>query len=115
MPTENKIKLDEKTQQQIQEIQILEQNLQSLLMQKQAFQIELNETENALSEISKSKDDVFNLIINIMIKADKEKLEKELKQKKELLALRLTSIEKQEAQLSEQVEKLRKEIMKKIK
>jgi len=115
MPEQNQIKLDEKTQQQIQEIQILEQNLHNLLLQKQAFQIELNETENALSEISKSKDDVFKLISNIMIKTDKEKLEKELKQKKELLALRLSSIEKQETQLSEQVEKLRKEIMKKIK
>ena len=114
MPTE-KININEKTQDKIQEIQILEQNLQNLLLQKQAFQIELNETENALSEISKSKDDVFKLISNIMIKADKEQTQKELKQKKELLSLRLNSIEKQESQLSEQVENLRKEIMKEIK
>ncbi len=115
MPAENKINLDEKTQQQIQEIQILEQNLQNLLLQKQAFQVELNETENALSEISKSKDDIFKLISNIMIKTNKEQTQKELKQKQELLSLRLGSIEKQETQLSEQVEKLRKEIMKGIK
>ena len=114
MPTE-KPKITEETQQKIQEIQILEQNLQNLLLQKQAFQIELNETENALSEILKSKEDVFKLISNIIIKADKEKLEKELKQKKELLSLRLNSIEKQETKLSEQMENLRKEIMKEIK
>jgi prefoldin beta subunit len=114
MPTE-KPKITEETQQKIQEIQILEQNLQNLILQKQAFQIELNETENALSEISKSKDDIFKLVSNIMIKTDKEKLEKELKQKKELLSLRLTSIEKQETKLSEQVENLRKEIMKELK
>ena len=113
MPQE-KININEKTQQKIQEIQILEQNLQNLLLQKQAFQMELNETESALSEISKSKDDIFKLISNIMIKTDKEQTQKELKQKKELLSLRLRSIEKQETNLSEQVEKLRKEIMKEI-
>ncbi len=108
-------KLDEQTKQKIQEIQILEQNMQSLLMQKQAFQLELNETENALSEISSSKEDVFKLIGKIMIKTNKKKLEKELTKKKELLTLRLNSIEKQEKEFSEHLEELRKEIMKRIK
>ena len=108
-------KIDEQTQQKIQEIQILEQNMQGLLMQKQAFQLELNETENALSEISSSKEDVFKLIGQIMIKTDKKKLEEELTKKKELLTLRLNSIEKQEKEFSEPLEDLRKEIMKSIK
>ena len=42
------MKIDAETGKKIQELQILEQNLQNLLMQKQAFQIELNEIENAL-------------------------------------------------------------------
>ena len=109
------VKLDEQTQQKIQEIQILEQNMQGLLMQKQAFQLELNETENALSEISSTKEDVFKLIGQIMIKTDKQKLEKELNQKKELLTLRLNSIEKQEKEFSEHLEEIRKEVMSKIK
>jgi prefoldin beta subunit len=108
-------KIDEQTQQKIQEIQILEQNMQGLLMQKQAFQLELNETENALSEISATKEDVFKLIGQIMIKTDKKKLEQELTKKKELLTLRLNSIEKQEKEFSEHLEELRKEIMKSIK
>ena len=108
-------KIDEQTQQKIQEIQILEQNMQGLLMQKQAFQLELNETENALSEISATKEDVFNFILQIMIKTDKKKLEQELTKKKELLTLRLNSIEKQEKEFSEHLEELRKEIMKSIK
>jgi len=107
--------INEQTQQKIQEIQILEQNIQGLLMQKQAFQLELNETENALSEISKSKEDVFKIIGQIMIKKDKKNLEEELKKKKELLTLRLNSIEKQEKEFSEHLEDLRKEIMSKIK
>ena len=56
--------MDQETQQKIQELQGMEQNLNNLVMQKQAFQMELTETENALSEISKSKDDVFKLVGN---------------------------------------------------
>ena len=107
--------LDKETQEKIHELQSYEQNLSSLLMQKQAFQMELSETENALEEISKSKDDIFKLLGNIMIKTNKSDVEKELKQKQELLALRLKSIEKQENELTKEAEELREEVMKKIK
>lgn len=109
------MELDKETQQKIQELQSYEQTLQALLMQKQAFQIELNESENALSEISKSKEDVFKIVGNIMIKSDKESVEKELKQKKDLLSLRLKSIEKQESDLTKELDTLKEEVMKKIK
>ena len=107
--------IDKETQEKIQELQNYEQTIQSMMMQKQAFQIELSETENALEEITKSKDDVFKLVGNIMIKSDKTLIEKELKQKKELLALRLKSIEKQETDIGKEAEELREEVMKKIK
>lgn len=107
--------IDKETQEKIQELQAYEQNLHGMLLQKQAFQAELNESENALSEISKSKEDIFRLVGNIMIKTPKEKTEKELKQKIDILSLRLKSLEKQESQLTEQSEKLKEEVMKKIK
>jgi len=109
------MELDKETQEKIQELQSYEQSLHAILMQRQAFQTELNETENALSEVSDSKDDVFKLVGNIMIKTDKKKTEEELKKKKELLNLRLKSIEKQEESLEKQAEELKKEVMKKIK
>ena len=109
------MELDQKTQERIQEIQILEQNLHNLLLQKQAFQMELNETENALGEVEKTKEDVFKIISNIMIKTDKSKLKEELGRKKELLNIRLKSIDSQENQFSKQLEDLRREIMKKLK
>ena len=107
--------IDENAQGKIQEVQMLEQNMQSMLMQKQAFEMELNETENAISEISKSSEDAYKLISNIMIKTDKEKVKKDLLQKKDLINLRLKSIESQEKALSKQLEELRSEIMKNIK
>jgi prefoldin beta subunit len=109
------MEIDKETQQKIQELQSYEQTLQALLMQKQTFQIEINETENALSEIIKTKDDVFKIVGNIMIKTNKESVEKELKEKQNLLSLRLKSIDKQETELTKELESLKDEVMKKIK
>ena len=109
------MELDKETQEKIQELQASEQTLQQMLMQKQAFQMELNETENALTEIVKAKDDVFKIIGQIMIKSPKKEVEDGLKKKQELLSLRMKSIETQEETFLEQTNKLREEVMKKIK
>jgi prefoldin beta subunit len=106
--------LDKETQQKIQELQSLEQNLHGLLMQKQAFQMELSESESALAEVSDSKEDVFKLVGQVMIKTDKEKIVEELKKKQELLSLRLKAIESQESSLTKQAEELRDEVTKKL-
>jgi prefoldin beta subunit len=94
---------------QIQEIQILEQNLHNLLLQKQAFQMEVSETQAAKKEIKTSKD-VFKVIGQLMIKSEKEKVEEELLNKEKLLNLRIKSIEKQETSLAEKLDSLRKEV-----
>ena len=107
--------LKKETQEKIQELQTIEQNLNSLLIQKQTFQIELSETENAFSEISKSSEDVYKLVGQIMVKSDKNSIEKELKKKQELISLRMSSIEKQEKTLAKQAEELRNEVMKEMK
>ncbi len=108
-------KINSETQEKIQQLQIFEQNLQNLLLQKQAFQFELNDTENALGEVGKTKEEVYKLIGQVLIKSSKVEVEKELKQKKDILSLRIKAIEKQESQLKEEVEKIREEVMKKVK
>ena len=96
------------SQENIQELQLLEQNMQNILFQKQAFQMEVVENESALNEIEKAGDDVFKIIGQLMIKSDKEKIKKELDEKQQLLNLRLKSLEKQESEFKEQLESLRK-------
>lgn len=99
----------------LQEMQMLEQNLQNLLLQKQAFQMELSETTTALKEIEKSSDEVFKIIWQLMIKTEKKKIKDELLNKEKILDLRIKSFEKQEDYLSEQLDKLREEVMKEMK
>jgi len=93
----------------------MEQNLQQLLMQKQAFNMELNETDFALEELKNSEGEVFKLVGGqVILKTTKEKLEKELLHKKELIELRLKNIEKQEEDFSKHVNSLRDDIIKKF-
>ena len=99
--------MDEK---KLQEMQILEQKLQNSFMQKQAFQMELAETNSALEELEKSGDDVFKIIGQLMIKSEKSKIKDELSNKEKLLELRVKSIEKQEMVFAEKIESLRKEV-----
>jgi len=107
--------IDQETARQIQELQILEQNMQNLLLQKQAFMLELNETGNALEELKNSKDDVYKLVGQIMIKSKKDDVEKDLGNKKNVIDLRVKAIEKQEELIKEQLTKRRDEIIKKLK
>jgi len=82
-------------QEKIQEMQVLEQNLQNLFMQKQSFQIEFSETQSALKEIRGSGDEVYKMIGQLMVKSDKEKIKEELTNKEKFLEIRLTSVEKE--------------------
>jgi prefoldin beta subunit len=99
-------------EQKIQEIQIMEQNLQHLLLQKQAFQMEISETRSAKREIEKSGEEVFKIIGQLMIKTDKTKIQDELSNKEKLLDLRIKSLEKQEESLIEKIDSIKKQILK---
>jgi len=102
--------IDEATARKIQELQILEQNLQNSIMQKQTIQMELSEISNALKDLKKSDDEVYRLAGGIMLKANKVDLTRELEEKKKILDLRISSMEKQENILEEKAEKLKKDV-----
>ena len=96
----------ENKDEKIQEMQILNQNLQNLILQRQAFEMELSETEAAAREIEKSNE-VFKLIGELMIKKDKEKVKEELSTKEKILSMRIKSIEKQEDSFTNKLSELR--------
>ncbi len=97
-------------EEKIQELQMIEQNLQNFLAQKQAFQAQLMEIEAALKEISTSEK-AYKIIGNIMVLAGKKELEDELSSKKEITELRLKTIERQESKLRDNASELQKEVL----
>jgi prefoldin beta subunit len=101
-------------EQKLQQMQVIEQNLQQTIMQKQQLQAQMIELESALTELQKTKKS-YKIVGNIMVAAEKDELAKDLTSKKEIVDLRVKSIEKQEQKLKERAETLRKEIMKELK
>jgi prefoldin beta subunit len=95
----------------LQELNFLEQNMQNILLQKQAFQMEISETTSALNEIKKSSDEVFKIIGQLMIKANKSEMISELENKEKLLKIKLDSLDKQENSLNEKIISLRDEVL----
>ncbi len=94
----------------IEDLQILEHSLQQILQQKQILQIEINEIENAITEISRSKGEVYKIIGGVMVQSGKEDLSKELNDKKKTSELKIEAIEKQEKLLAQRATDLKKEI-----
>lgn len=94
----------------LQELQMIEQHLQSFMAQKQSCQIELNEAENALVEIKKAGNEIYKIIGNIMLKSNSDEIKKELEEKKKLLNMRVSSMEKQEKLLESKANELKKEL-----
>ena len=99
----------------LQEIQMIEQTIQNLLMQKQAFQTQLFEVDNALNEIEKTKDETYKIVGPIMVATSKKELKDDLQSKKEILELRIKNLEKQEKKIKEEATQLQTEVMKKLK
>lgn len=91
-------------------LQLLEQNLQNYLNQRQQYQSQLVEIDSALGELSKT-DSSYRIIGNIMVKRDPKELEKDLSEKKEKVELKIKSLEKQEGQLREKAKELQQKIM----
>jgi|SRR3989344_3164567 len=108
------MKLSKETEQNIAQLQLLEQNLQNFLAQKQTFQSQSLEIENALNELDKSKEDSYKVIGNIMIKEKKENLIKDLKSKKEIIELRLKTLEKQEEKIKDKAKELQEKVLKEL-
>ena len=107
--------LDEETQQKIQQLQMMEQTFQQLLMQKNAFSMEQNETDFIIKEVEKTEGEVSRIIGNqVVIKSTKEAILEDMKKKKELIDTRMKTIDEQEKEFSEKIESIRNEVMKKI-
>lgn len=90
-------------QEQVGRLQQLQQNLQSIMGQKQHLEMEQLETERALEILKKAGDNdaVFKNAGSILIKSTKVNLIAELEEKKELANTRITVLTKQEARVKE--------------
>lgn len=104
----------QETEKKIAQLQILEQNMQSFLMQKQTVQTQQIEIDNALEELNKSEGTTYKIVGPVMFASKKDELVKELESKKEVLALKVKSLDKQESQIREKAQKIQAEVLAQI-
>ncbi|MEK6856546.1 MAG: prefoldin subunit [Nanoarchaeota archaeon] len=102
--------VQKETEKKIAQLQLFEQNLQNTLIQKQRFQSDILEMENALKEID-SAEEVYKIVGNIMISKKKEDLKKELSSKKEIINIRIKNLEREESRSREKANSLQKEVI----
>jgi len=90
-------------QEQIMKLQQSQQNLQSIMTQKQHLEMEKAETAKALEELKKVSDGdaVFKHAGTVLIKSTKQELIGELEEKQEMAKTRVIVLEKQETRQKE--------------
>ena len=97
---------------QISRLQQLQQNLQAIMMQKQQIELEIVETERALEELNKitTSDSIYKAAGPLLIKSEKDTVEKELSEKKELANTRVMVLGKQESRVKENLKEVENKI-----
>ena len=90
-------------QEQLMKIQQSEQNLQSILVQKQQLEMENVEIQKALEELIKTTEDdvVYKHAGSILIKSNKKTLIDDLEERRELNKTRSTVLLKQETRIKD--------------
>ncbi len=99
---------------EIAEYENLEKQLEMLLVQKHQVQVQLNEVRHALEHLKEAKGEVYKSVGTIILYTTKEEAEKELKDKEELLQVRLETLTKQEEKLREKVTEAQKRLQEKM-
>jgi len=81
----------------------LEKQLEVILIQKHQLQLQLNEIKHAQDELKRAKGEVYRAVGSIMLLSTKDEAEKELKDRQELVEVKVGALGKQEEKLRESV------------
>ena len=99
--------MPENVQQQIAQFQMMQQQAQAISSQKVQMEFQLKEVEQSIEELGKltKEAEVYESIGALLIKKDKTKITKELKDRQETLELRVKTIQKQEKDIQAKLQR----------
>jgi prefoldin beta subunit len=93
------------------EFQFYQQQLQTLLIQKESLKLQTAEIDGALEELGKTEQkNAFKIVGNVMVSKSVEELKKELQEMKEEIDLRINSLEKTEERIMNKLKDLQASI-----
>jgi prefoldin beta subunit len=100
----DEMKLTPETQQMLMELQAYQQQMQTILMQKESLSMQQMDNDKALEELAKTThDEVYKTVGPILIRSTKKDLTEELKERQETIDLRLKSMQKQETRIRDKL------------
>ena len=110
------VELPPQIQEQLARLQQLQQTLQAVTSQKQQLEIEVAESERAVSELGKLGDQsvVYKSVGSLLLRSDKQTLLNELKERKELLGTRITVLGRQEDRTKERIKELQEKLQERL-
>lgn len=95
-------------QQLLNQAQLYQQQMQSIMTQKETLNIQLIEIGKALEELEKTKtEEVYRIAGPILIKSEKTEVKKDLKEKEDTIKMRLKTIETGEKRVRDKIEEIR--------
>lgn len=99
-------------QTQLLKLQQLQSQLERLAYEKSIIEGELREVNEVLKELSNLPQDspIYKIIGNLLVKQDRNNIQNELNERKELLELKSRTYQKQEGLLRKQLEDLQKKV-----
>jgi prefoldin beta subunit len=90
---------------------LAEQQLRSVLIQKEALKLQVAEIENALNELERIKEEnVYKLVGSVLIKKSKDEVQKELIEIKEDAEIKIASLENIEKDLMDKIKKIEEKL-----
>lgn len=103
--------LNEETKKMVGQFQTFQQQLQSVLIQKESLRLQNLEAEGVLEELDKTQEKVaFKITGNIMVKKPVTEIKKELNENKEALELKIKSLEDIEKRLNTKLKDLEEKL-----
>ena len=99
-------------QNQLAQLQQLQQQAQVVISQKSQIEALIRETDAALKELEKSSDDaiIYKSVGELLFKAEKPRLLEELKERKDMMDLRLKTMSKQEERIQSRFSQLQDQL-----
>ncbi len=104
--------MNEQTKEIAIQYQQLQQQLQTILIQKESSRIQLFEMDRAVKELEKPVEEVYKSTGLLLIKTNPADLKKELEEQKSTLEVRIKSFEKQEERIKDKLKDLHEKLTK---
>jgi prefoldin beta subunit len=103
--------LTDQQKEMINQFQMYQQQLQSVSFQKESLRLQNIEIDNALEELNATKEEkAYKITGQIMISKTVDELKKELNENKELVGVRMKSLEKIEEKINSKLNELQEKL-----